>query len=88
MKSIGEFFARIRGKQAQELRLRFAVREIVKRYAGIEILPSSISFSMKAVSIKGLSQAAKSALFVKQSAIIKEIQEKVPERPVDSIRFL
>jgi hypothetical protein len=87
MKSIGEFFARIRNKQMDELRLRLAIQEIIEKYAKVKPAFDDISFSIKTVSIKGLSQAAKSHLFVKKIAILKEIEEKVPVKKIENIRL-
>ncbi|MDB5238830.1 MAG: hypothetical protein JWO00_165 [Candidatus Parcubacteria bacterium] len=87
MKSIGEFFARIRNKQTDEIRLRLSVQEIIEKYAKTKLPFDAISFSIKTISIKGLSQGAKSAIFIKKPVILKELAEKVPNRPIEYIRL-
>ena len=87
MKSIGEFFARIRGKQMDEMRLRLCIQEIIEKYTKVKLSFDDISFSIKSVSVKGLGQAAKSAVFVKKTAILKEIGDKVPSRQIDDIKL-
>ena len=88
MKSISEFFSRILGKQGEEMRLRLAFQEIIEKYAKTKVPFDAISFSIKTVSIKGLSQGAKSAIFIKKPAMLKEIAERVPNRPIENIQLL
>ena len=87
MKNISEFFARIQGKFGTEIRLRLAVQEIIERYTKIKLPLDAISFSIKTVNIKGLNQGAKSFLFTKKTAILKELSEKVPSRVIENINL-
>ncbi len=87
MKSIGEFFARIRGKQGDEMRLRLTIQEIIEKYAKVKVPFDAVTFSIKTLSIKGLSQGAKSTLFTKKLSILKELGERVPNRPIENLRF-
>jgi hypothetical protein len=87
VKSIGEFFARIRNKHLDEMRLRLTVQEIIEKHAKTKPSPDSISFSTRSVSVKGLSQAAKSVIFVKKTAILKELNDNFPGRSIENINL-
>jgi hypothetical protein len=72
MKSIGEFFARVRTGHAKEIYRRTTAQSAVKKYSGVDIPVEQISFSGKSLVLEGLSQEAKSTLFVKTQAILAE----------------
>jgi len=87
MKSIGEFFVKIRGKHAEEIFLRTIVQKSVKELSGADVPLEAIGFKPKTLILRGLSQSAKSAVFVKRTAIIKDLGSRQNARPIQEIRF-
>jgi hypothetical protein len=71
MISISEFFKRIGGVQAKEIAFRVGVQTAIKESVGVDIPIESISFKSGAASLKNVSQAACSAIFIKKAAIIE-----------------
>ena len=86
MNSIGSFFSRIQGVFAGKIVLYSSAQEIIKKVAGIEVPLEALSFSGKSLIIKGLDQAARSVIFIKKSAILKELNQKIPGRVIEDIR--
>lgn len=87
MRSIGEFFARIQNKQAQEILLRQNIQDVLKKVVGLEVPAEGISFKGGTIYFGGLSQTAKTQLFLKKNAVLAEIAASVLGRSVKDIRF-
>ncbi len=87
MRSIGEFFAKIQKVQTAKLFAYKAAADSIKKAAGIEIKISSIAFKGRHLVLKGLSSGEKSHIFMKKSAILKEIEGQKLSRIVEDIRF-
>lgn len=87
MKSIGEFFAKIQGRQAQKILIYKIVQEAVNKQVNVDLDLAAVSFKAKSVVIKGLSQTAKNQLFIKKPAILKEINSRSAPRIVEDMRF-
>ena len=75
MKLISELLGRIRNIQARESLVRLAVQQTLKKQLSIEIPLERISCKDVAVTLKGIDQSARSAIFIKKEAILKEINE-------------
>ncbi|HEX7724295.1 MAG TPA: hypothetical protein VF438_00975 [Candidatus Paceibacterota bacterium] len=88
MKSIGDLFARIKNVQAKELFMRAAVQQALKKAANIDCDTKDISFKNFSVQIKNASQTAKTQLFLKKAAILKEIALQSPGRTISDIKFI
>ncbi len=86
MRSIGEFLSRIRNKQAQEIFLRSTIQTALKTTLAIDADIDAIEFKGGAVLIKGLSQTAKSALYMKKGSLLKEIAKLLPTRAVNDVK--
>ena len=86
MKSISELLGRIRNIQARESLVRLAVQETLKKQLSFEIPLEAISCKGAAVSLKGIDQAARSALFIKKESILKEINAAQSVRVIQDIR--
>jgi hypothetical protein len=87
MKSIGDLFARIKNLQANEVFVRTAVQQALKKAANIDCALGDISFKGFSVQIKNVSQTAKAQLFLKKSAVLKEIALQTPGRTISDIKF-
>ncbi len=83
MLRISEFFKRIGGIQAREIAFRAGVQAAIKESTGVEIPIQSISFRSGKISLKNISQAARSAVFIKRSAIIERTNALQSVRHVD-----
>lgn len=70
MKSISEFFKRIGGVQAKEMAGRHAIHLAIKEFTNIEIPLTSISIKSNTVNMKGISQSARSVIFIHKKQII------------------
>lgn len=88
MKSIREFFARIQNRQFQEIQLRASISDAVTKHTRVVLPPDSISFSPKVLVLKGLNQSAKSAIFIKKTYILKDLNEILPARMIADIRLI
>jgi hypothetical protein len=86
MKKISEFFAKIQNKQAQKIVIYSIAKEAILNITKIDIPISSIGFSGRVLTLKGIDQAAKSVIFIKKAAILKEIKDKFPRQEVVDIR--
>lgn len=86
MFSIGDFFKRIQSVQSKEIYIRSVVQDVIKKHVGVEIPINDISFKSDVVNLKNISSAAKSALFIKRNAVIKEINEVQQVREVKDVR--
>ena len=86
MFGIGDFFKRFQGVFAKEILVRNAIKEAILRHTGADIPITSIAFKSGAVILSNVSQSLKSAIYIKKSAIIKDIAEKQNIRYVNDIR--
>jgi len=73
MRSIGDFFKKIQNTRASGFFLQSVVSEIVKKITHITVPPESIHISSSKVILNGISQAARSEIFIKREVILKEI---------------
>jgi hypothetical protein len=86
MLNIGEFFKRIKGSFAKEIFVRNAIKEAVKKYTGADIQIEDISFKGSTVMLKNVNQSARSTIFIKKHAIIKEVNTAQNIRIVSDVR--
>ncbi len=86
MFNIRDYLRRATGVQARELYFRRAVQEALKKLAGIDLPFESISSKSGTVELKGISQEARSAIFIKKAALIAEINKEQDVRPIKDIR--
>ena len=86
MFGIGEFFNRIKGSFAKEIALREAIRQVIQKNIGIDVPITAITVKNGIVSLAGVSQAAKSAIYIKKQAILKEFQTVQNVRAITDIR--
>jgi hypothetical protein len=87
MKSIGDLFARIKNLQTKEVFLRTAIQQALKKAANIDCAVGDVSFKGSSVVVKNVSQTAKSQMFMKKGAILKEIALQIPDRTISDIKF-
>jgi hypothetical protein len=86
MLDIKKFFEKIQNTRAKEIFLRQAVKESIEKHTPVKISLESISFSSTTVVLKNLNQSARSTIFIKREAILKEIGERQLGRAVTDIR--
>ena len=82
MLGIGSFFERWRNKDLDEIMFRGAIIDVVKDVLSFEIDQSAISYSNGIIFLK-ISPAAKGAIYLKKTEVIKKIQEKIKNKIVD-----
>ncbi len=82
MKSISAFFKRIVGAQAKEMARREVIRLAIKQNTNIEVLLPEISIKSNTVNLKGLSQSARSVIYIHKKKIIDQI------KAIDSTLFV
>ena len=73
MFGIGEYFKNIRSSFTKQLFVRSVVSKIIYKYLNTEISPDKMSIKGGIVTIRGISQAAKSVIFTKKTTLISEI---------------
>jgi hypothetical protein len=86
MRSIGDFFKRIQNTRASGFFLQSEISEIVKKITNITIPPESIKISSSKVVLNGISQAARSEVFIKREAILTEINKVAGKVKITEIR--
>jgi len=86
MKSISEFFGRFRNIQVRESLVRLAVQQALKGWLALEVPLEAISCKGATVTLKGVDQSARSALFIKKEAVLKEINAAQSVRIIRDIR--
>jgi hypothetical protein len=86
MKNISEFFKRIGGIQAKQIALRASIQAAVKESIGLEIPLGDISVRSGSVTLKGLSQSARSVLFIHKLKILTTINDLQSIEKITDIR--
>ena len=86
MKRISEFLARFRNIQARESLIRLAIQQALKSRLVLEVPLESISCKGATITLKGVDQTARSAIFIKKEAILKEINGLQSIRIIKDIR--
>jgi hypothetical protein len=72
MISISEFFKRIGGIQAREITFRVGVQAAIRESIGMDVPIESITFKSGGIILKDISQAARTAIFIKKINIIEQ----------------
>ena len=86
MFGIGKFFSKIQGAYAKEILVRKEIQSALKKVAGINVKIEDISFKDSVVELKGISSTAKSVLYTKKSAVLKELESIKHIRAVTDFR--
>lgn len=86
MIGLGDFFKRVQNSFSKEIFLRTAIIDSIKLLTGIEISVDGITIKGNVVVLKNLNQTAKSAIFIKKQAIIREIESKQNIKKIVDIR--
>ncbi len=73
--NIGEFLKKIQNSRSKELVFHAAVQEAIKKFVSIEVPQEAIKFRSGVITIQGISQSAKSAIFIKKEAILEEVNK-------------
>jgi len=63
------------------------VKDAVGKASGADVPLEAISFKPRAIVLSGLSQSAKSAVFIKKTSILRELEARSIGRPISDIRF-
>lgn len=87
MKSIGEFFSNIQNRHAQEVFLRTIIQQVLKKIADVDVGVSDVSLKSGTVTIKRISPTAKSFIFLKKQAILREIAIQVPGKRITDLKL-
>ncbi|MDE1975337.1 MAG: hypothetical protein KGI49_02400 [Patescibacteria group bacterium] len=86
MKSIKEFLSSISDKRTRELIDRGTAKKVIADDIGIDEQKISVSFKNGAVIIVGLSQAAKTAIYIKKDGLVAKLSTVLPNRAIRDIR--
>lgn len=86
MRSIGEFFSRIQNRHSQELYIRSAIVESIKKVTTVSVPMDKISFKGASIVLQGVTHTEKSHIFLKKTAILKDIESKNIGRVIRDIR--
>lgn len=76
MLNIGQFFKKIQNKHTKELFARTVAKEAIQEQSGVIVRVEDMSFKAGALILKGLSQGARSQVFIKKQAILEQIRAK------------
>jgi hypothetical protein len=86
MQKLGGFFDKFRGKVADQIQGVFLVSEIIKKHTAIELTLKQISISGGVLRLK-VSPLQKNVIFIKKTALLKEIQEKIRTPKIVDIQY-
>jgi hypothetical protein len=86
MKRISELLGRIIGIQSSEALVLIAVQQALKKQFALEVPLGSISRKGSSITLKGIDQSARSALFIKKESVLKEINITQSVRIIRDIR--
>ena len=86
MFNIGQYFDRFLNSQNKEVVFRTVVKKIVLEKVGIDLNVGDISIKSGVINLKNISQAARSAIFIKKQLLISTINESQGSYKVIDIR--
>jgi len=87
MQSIGDFFKRIGGVHAKEMALRGSIQTAIKELIDIDVPIGDIVFKSGVVTLKNISQGAKSVVFIQKQKIIEKLNLVLgPNQQIADIR--
>lgn len=86
MLNISQFFKKIQGKYNQEILLRSTIKEVIRSQSGVDVPLESINYKNGLVTLAGLTQTARSQVFIKKQAIIEQINSRQNTKTVTDIR--
>ncbi len=86
MLSIGQFFKKIKNKHSREVFVRTVVGEVIQKHTQAHIPTESIVFSSDTIILQHISSAARSHIFIKKQAILKEIAERQDIKVISDIK--
>ncbi len=86
MFNIKDFLKRASGRQAKELFFRQTAQGVIKRLIKIEIPIGSIVLKNTSIHLNDISQAARSAIFIKKQEILAEVNKSQDFCKVNDVR--
>lgn len=86
MLNIGQFFKKIQDKYNQEILLRSTIKEAIRSQSGVDVPLESVNYKNGLVTLAGLTQTARSQVFIKKQAIIEQINSRQNTKTVTDIR--
>ena len=86
MIGIGDFFKRIKGLHAREVLVRTIIQDAIKKHTGVDIPLDSISFSAGSIVLKSASNSLRSAIFIKKTAILADVNAGQDLKKIVDIR--
>ncbi len=86
MKSINEFFKRIGGVQAKEVAKRDVIRLAIKEFTNVDLSISNITIKSNIANLKGVSQSARSVIYIHKKQIIDFALKLQPTLYISDIR--
>jgi len=86
MINIGELFKKIQNRHSKELFLRSTIQESIKKHTNIDLKVADISVKSGVVSLKNISQTAKSQVFIRKQAVMNEVNALQQIQKITEIR--
>jgi hypothetical protein len=86
MYGIHEFFKKIQNSFSKEILVRQAIGQAIKKHIGEDVPVENISIKNGVVQLKNVSQSAKSSIFIKKQAILREIATIQSLKAINDIR--
>ena len=86
MKSIGEFFKRIKNFQTEEIALRSSISDIINETIGLGIPIEKISIKAGIITLRSISHSARSTIYINKEKIINLINNKNGSGKIKDIR--
>lgn len=86
MLKISEFFKKIRNKHTKGLFLRSIIQSTIKKHTNVDLPTESILLKSNSILLNGISQTARSQIFIKKQAIIQDINLSQDTQKIDDVR--
>ena len=86
MFGIGKFFERIQNSYTKEIFVRSTIIDALKKIVNIDVSIKDISIKGDTLSISGISQSARSVIYIKKESIMKEINGIQKIKQINNIR--
>jgi hypothetical protein len=86
MIGLGEFFKKVQNSFSKELLLRATIKNVISKYTGIDLKIEDISYKAGLITLKNISQAARSVVFIKKRVILEEIYNQKIGQEISDIK--
>ncbi len=86
MFNIGQILNKVRALRESDIGIRTAIKNAVAKYTEIDVPVEHVQIKSGKATIKNISQAARSVVFMKKETILRDISETLQNNKVKDIQ--